>query len=325
MFAGNVSILIALAAGVVSFVSPCILPVIPSYLSFLGGVSFGDLSSRRVSRGGVILKTLFFVAGFSIIFISLGLVFSSAGLLLKGVQTTVYRVAGTIIVLFGLNVLFDFWKAMDIERRFHVTRRPKGAVGSLFLGLAFGAGWTPCVGPILSSILFIAGTSETLTRGAGLLAAYSLGLGAPFVLAGVFFSTFMKYSERLRPHLNAIRIASGVFLILLGILIFLGSLSQLNVALFKLAAGLEEWQRESPLGPRLLFGFFFLGLTSLVAVSFGLRFGRSLRNGGSPVGAILRPLPLMLVLVFLAVSILSFLGKADIGSLISSWLRFQGI
>ncbi|MGA2765599.1 MAG: cytochrome c biogenesis protein CcdA [Spirochaetia bacterium] len=325
MVAQNVSILIAFAAGVVSFVSPCILPVIPSYLSFLGGVSFSDITAEKASRRAVFVRTIFFVAGFSLVFVALGLVFSSAGLLLKGVQTIIYRVAGALIIVFGLNFVFDFWRTLEIERRFHVSRRPRGAPGSMLLGIAFGAGWTPCVGPILSSILFLAGTSDSLAHGTILLASYSVGLGTPFVLAGAFANRFLGYSRWLRSHMRGIKIASGAFLVLLGLLIFLGSLARLNVAFFGLAAGLEAWQRADPLGPRLLFGSLFLGSGALVAAVYARRVAKSLREAGTSIRSIVRPIFLAAIGVFLAASILSFTGTLDFGSAISAWLRFQGV
>ena len=316
MVSQNVSILIAFAAGLISFVSPCILPVIPSYLSFIGGVSFTEITAETTRRLDVLLRTIFFVAGFSVVFVALGVVFSSAGLLLKGVQTVIDRVAGVLVVLFGVNVLFDFWQMLNVERRFHVDRRPRGVLGSMLLGLAFGAGWTPCVGPILASILFLAGTGDSLARGTLLLGFYSLGLGAPFVLAGFFFNNFVEYSRRLRSHARAIKTASGIFLILLGLLIFVGSLSRLNAALFNLAGTLETWRRGSPAGPRLLFGFLFLGLDATLAVFYAKK---------SSLRGVVRPFSVVVILGVLAVSIFSFAGVLDVGSVVSAWLRFQGI
>ncbi len=324
MVSQEVSVLIAFAAGAVSFLSPCILPVIPSYLSFLGGVAFGDLGDAKVSRRQILLKTIFFVAGFSVVFVALGVAFSSAGLMLKGVQPLVDRIAGAVVVFFGLNVAFDFWRFLNIERRLHLKRRPQGALGSVLLGLAFGAGWTPCVGPILASILFLAGTVDSLDRGVLLLAAYSLGLGAPFVLAGAFFDRFLGYSRRLRSHMRAIKIASSVFLVLLGGLIFFGGLSRLNIQLFGLAGQLETWETRDPAGPRLLFGLLFLGLSGIIALLRARRAARSLSPGPSLARAF-RPFSALMILALLAASVLSFFGTLNIGAAISSWLRFQGL
>lgn len=325
MALSNVSVLIAFAAGVVSFVSPCILPVIPSYLSFLGGVSFNDAAEKEGSRKALLVRTLFFVAGFSLVFVALGLVFSSAGILLRGAQTIIYRVAGVLVMVFGLNFIFDFWRMLEVEKRFHVSRRPQGALGSIVLGVAFGAGWTPCVGPILSSILFLAGGTGSVGRGAVLLASYSIGLGAPFVLAGAFANQFLSYSHRLRSHMRGIKIASGVFLVLLGLLIFLGSLSRLNIAFFGLAGALDDWRKADPRGPRRLFGLLFLGLGVIAAALYARRTIRRVRDEGASVRAVASPFSFTAIAVLVAASLLSFLGALDLGSLVIAWLRFQGI
>ncbi len=324
MLLERLSFLIAFAAGVVSFISPCILPIIPSFLSFLGGASAGALVNRA-SRRTLFFKTLFFVVGFSVIFVTLGALFSSGGLLLAGAQTILYRVAGIIVVVFGINVLFDFWRALNIEHRFHVRRKPQGAFGSILLGLAFGAGWTPCVGPILASILFLAGTTGTLMRGMSLLALYSLGLGTPFLLAGLFFSSFMRQTERLRAHMRAIKIGSGIFLIVLGAMIFLGSLSRLNAAFFALAGSLDRWGRSAPEVRRVLSGLFFLTLSGLSAALYIRRAWKARHGEGRCLHTFLFPAPLALFLLLVASSVLTFARVLDVPSLVSSWLRFQGI
>ena len=325
MPAENLSFLIAFGAGVISFLSPCILPIIPSFLSFLGGISYGQLAEQRVIRRAVFLKTLFFVLGFSMVFIALGVLFSSAALALGGTQTLIYRIAGAVVVFFGLNFIFDFWKALNMERRFHLRKRPQGALGAVLVGVAFGAGWTPCVGPILASILFLAGTSEKLGSAVALLALYSLGLGTPFLLAGAFFSSFSRQMLRVRPHLHAIKVASGVFLVALGALIFTGSFSRLNIALFGLAAWLEQWGARAPAGPKLLFGSIFLFLALLLAAFYARRVTLRVQASGTSPRKLLYPGRLALLLVFLAVSVLSFAKVVDLSRLISSWLRFQGI
>jgi cytochrome c-type biogenesis protein len=318
MFARDLGIVMAFAGGLVSFLSPCILPVIPSYLSFIGGVAYGEPASGRPSRGAVFFRTIFFVAGFSGIFVALGILFSGAGLMFAGAQTLVNRISGAVVVVFGLNIIFDFWKALNIERRFHLGEKPRGVLGSFLLGLAFGAGWTPCVGPILASILFLAGTSGTLARGAVLLGAYSLGLGTPFILAGAFFGFFSRQAARLRSHMGAIKIASGIFIVLLGVLIFFGSLSRLNAVLFDLAGALDRWGSAAPLGPRIVFGLVFLVPAVLAAA---LYFRRLLKGSAR----FIFPARLLLFSVFLFLSVLSFAGVLDFSAILTAWLRFQGI
>lgn len=320
----DLSFLIAFAAGVVSFISPCILPIIPLFLSFLGGASAAALASPGASRRILFVKTLFFVGGFSIIFVALGALFSSGGLMLAGAQTILYRIAGIIVVLFGVNILFDFWKALNIERRFHLRRKPKGVFGSVLLGLAFGAGWTPCVGPILASILFLAGTTGTMMRGMSLLALYSLGLGTPFLLPGLFFSSFTKLAERLRAHMRGIKIGSGIFLVVLGVLIFLGSLGRLNAIFFALAGSLDRWGQSAPAVQRLLFGLFFLTLAGLNAALYVRRVRKTSGGVNRSFRAILFPVPLALFLLLVTFSALSFARVLNVPWLISSLAPLPG-
>ncbi|MDX9958616.1 MAG: cytochrome c biogenesis protein CcdA, partial [Spirochaetia bacterium] len=166
---GNVSILLAFGAGLLSFLSPCVLPLIPGYLSFISGRSGQEIRSGE-AKAGIFFRTLFFVAGFSTVFIGLGLVFSGGGMLFAGRATRIITsVAGTIIVLFGLNMIFDIFKALNREVRAQVSTKPAGAAGSFVVGMAFGAGWTPCIGPILASILLVASRSGRAPEAALLL------------------------------------------------------------------------------------------------------------------------------------------------------------
>ncbi len=167
---GSTSPLVAFAAGLLSFLSPCIIPLIPSYLTFIGGTTFQELSTGRYGRTRVIARTLLFVLGFTLVFTALGIAMSGIGSFFGRTSRIVSYAAGAVIVLFGLNIIFDFWKLLDTERRLHLERRPAGWFGSILVGMAFAAGWTPCVGPILASILFVAGTSGDVARGAFLLA-----------------------------------------------------------------------------------------------------------------------------------------------------------
>ncbi|MCX7028725.1 MAG: sulfite exporter TauE/SafE family protein [Spirochaetes bacterium] len=313
---GSTSPLIAFAAGLFSFLSPCIIPLIPSYLTFIGGTTFQELSSGQYGRARVIARTLLFVLGFTLVFTALGIAMSGVGTFFGRTTRIVSYAAGGVVVLFGLNIVFDFWKLLDTERRFHLARRPSGWVGSILVGMAFAAGWTPCVGPILASILFVAGTSADVVRGAFLLLAYSLGLGLPFVAAGLFFGFFMRQVQRLKPWLGAIRIASGLFLVALGILIILGRLQGVSALAFRGAAALQEWNTDNPSGPRLLFG------SLLVVPSLALLWSTVRRTVASRR---LPPVRTVLFMTLAVLSILTFLGVIDTAAAVSGWLKFQGI
>jgi cytochrome c-type biogenesis protein len=225
------------------------------------------------------------------------------------------------VVLLGLNFIFNFWKFLSFEKKVHLASAPRGLAGSLVLGMAFGAGWTPCVGPILASILFLAGSGGQVLQGSALLAMYSLGLGLPFLLAGLFFSQFMRQKDRFKAHFRALRIASGSFLVFIGLLILLGRLQRLNIALFRLAAALVSWQQSSPAQVRLLFSA-LLALPGLLFLAFFLV--ALLRPAGP---ARLRQLILhpSLAVLFLALAGLTLSGTLNPAGLLAFWLSYQGI
>jgi cytochrome c-type biogenesis protein len=308
--------LLAFAAGLLSFLSPCVIPLIPSYLTFLGGTSFAELSAGGPLRARLIARTLLFVLGFSLVFTALGVAMSGVGAFLGGASRAVSYIAGGVIVIFGLNVIFDFWKLLDVERRLHLERRPAGWLGSLFVGMAFAAGWTPCVGPILASILFVAGTSADVARGAFLLLAYSLGLGLPFVAAGLFFGFFMRQVQRLRPWLGAIRIASGLFLVALGVLVILGRLRGLSAFVFRAAQSLREWSAADPAGPRVLSGSVLAAFAASTLWS-GVRRIRAVR--------LVPPIRTIVFVALSTLSVLAYTGVIDTASLVAGWLSFQGL
>ena len=318
----NLNLLLSFLAGLLSFLSPCVLPLIPSYLSLIGGAALEEQwRDGRSGRWQVFLRTLLFVAGFSVVFIILGVLFSSAGGLLGGVSRVVNLVAGSVVVLLGLNFIFNFWKFLNFEKKVHLSSAPRGLAGSLALGMAFGAGWTPCVGPILASILFLAGSGGQVLQGTVLLGVYSLGLGLPFLLAGLFFSQFMRQKDRFKAHFRALRIASGSFLVFIGLLILSGRLQRLNIALYRLAAGLVSWQESSPGEVRLLFAA-VLALPGLLFLAFFLV---ALFRPAGPARRrqlVLRP---CLALLFLALAGLTFSGTLNPAGLLAFWLSYQGI
>ena len=224
----SVSLFIAFAAGFLSFVSPCVLPLLPSYVSFVTGLSVdqltdagGDSGARARVRRIVLVNSLLFILGFSSIFVVLGASATLAGQFLLSYQGILTKIAGVVIVLFGLYVmglLNPRWLMRD--RRVHLDHKPRGHLGSFLVGMAFAAGWTPCVGPILGAILLMAGTSDAVSHGVLLLSAYSLGLGAPFFVTALALNTFMARYAAFSRHMRTVSLVSGAFLIAVGVLIF---------------------------------------------------------------------------------------------------------
>jgi cytochrome c-type biogenesis protein len=238
-------------------------------------------------------------------------------------------VAGSIVMVLGLNYMFNFIKILNIEKKLQISKRPSGAIGPMLLGMAFAAGWTPCIGSILASILFLAGTSGQGFKGAVLLAFYSAGLGIPFILAGLFFSSYQNRMKKLNRHLYKIKIASGILLVAIGVLIFFGSLAQLNTLFFTMAGNLNSWAGENPAGPRMLFFTIFL-FFSIVLIFFYIRRVRKgiwegKTNSGLNKRLFVNPVRLILIAVFIGASILTISGALDIPKMIVNWLTFQGI
>jgi cytochrome c-type biogenesis protein len=226
MGGGELSFAVAFLAGIVSFLSPCVLPLFPSYLSFVTGLTFDELATpdagaRARVRRLTVIHSLLFILGFMLVFIALGASATAVGQFMRSNQDWIRRVAGVIIVLFGLHISGVFRLAfLQRERRLHLQERPAGMLGSVVVGFAFGAGWTPCIGPILGAILTMAGTTSQLSTGVALLFAYGLGLGVPFFLAAIGFSAFLTAFTRIRRWLRPIEVVSGLVLVVVGILIF---------------------------------------------------------------------------------------------------------
>lgn len=219
----QVSLLAAFLAGVVSFVSPCVLPLVPSYITFITGVSFDELTAEQAGprvRRLTIIHSLAFIVGFSLVFIALGATATVAGQFLRTHQDLLRRVGGVLIILFGvfLTGIVPI-PALSRERKKQLTTKPLGVLGSVLVGITFAAGWTPCIGPILASILIYASTAKTVGTGVVLLSVYSLGLGLPFFIASLAMNSFLAASRRIRGQLRTIEVVSGVVLILFGVLL----------------------------------------------------------------------------------------------------------
>jgi len=208
---------VAFTAGLLSFLSPCVLPLIPSYVGFITGLSTEEL---QVRRGTALLHALWFVAGFSVIFLALGATASQLGSFLLRYQVWIGRAGGVLVLAFGLYLLGVARPAFLMrERRVQLARKPLGYIGSAVVGVAFGAAWTPCIGPILGAILTLAATATSVAQGTALLAMYALGLAVPFVLTAVALDRFLTWFQRFRPYLMWVERVAGGLLIVLGVLL----------------------------------------------------------------------------------------------------------
>lgn len=224
----TVGVTIAFGAGVLSFLSPCVLPLVPSYLSFVTGMSLEDLQ-EGVNRKATLTHSVLFVAGFTVVFLVLGASASFLGQFLKLYEVWIARIGGLIIIVLGLH-LTGVFKLTPLlrERRVHLHDKPAGYLGTLGVGAAFAAGWTPCIGPVLGAILTFAASQDQFWSGVGLLFVYSLGLAVPFLLSALALDAFLRGFSRFRRFLPAIQVLSGVILVLLGLLLVTGSFSALS-------------------------------------------------------------------------------------------------
>lgn len=228
----QIGLFAAFSAGLLSFVSPCVLPLVPSYISYISGLSIEQLSKaeeRSRFRKEIVLNSLLFIFGFSTVFIAFGASASLVGQLLITYQDFVRKLGGVLIILFGLYLLGVLnLSFLSTEKRFHFKSRPAGYLGSVLIGVAFAAGWTPCVGPVLGTILLYASTTDSLLNGVTLLAAYSLGLGLPLFATALGVDRFLAYFKRVRAYLWGVSAVCGVFLVAVGVLIYANSLTILT-------------------------------------------------------------------------------------------------
>lgn len=298
----NINLPIAILAGFISFLSPCIFPLIPSYLGYIGATSYdGEFKRNR----GSIWTILAFIIGFTIVFMIMGVLFSSVGIILNSYSKVINRVSGSIIIILGVNIIFNFIRILDYEKKAEVKKKG-GIFTTILIGMAFGAGWSPCIGPILASILFLASNSTTYLEGVLLLTAYSIGLGIPFLLSGLFISHFQDKTQFLRRNLLTIRRISGVLLIVMGLLIFSGQLWSINEFLSSISLG---------------FGKLYSEFTTIINIAISI-----LLLVPSILLALKRRIVLYAVSTLLiTLSILTLIGIIPWGSIISNYLTFQGL
>jgi cytochrome c-type biogenesis protein len=228
----NVGFGLAFVAGLLSFLSPCVLPIVPGYVTFVSGVTIEELADggAAATRKRAFIHSLAFGLGFGVVFMTLGATASVFGQTVTRWLPAMTRIGGAVIILFGLHLLGAFrsigWLQRD--RRIHLSRHPGGLAGSFAVGLAFGAGWTPCIGPVLGSILFFAGLEHTMFEATAMLGVYGLGLALPFLAAALAFNWFLTGAKHIRRWLPWVERGAGAILLVLGILMVTGHFTTLN-------------------------------------------------------------------------------------------------
>ncbi|HEX7532364.1 MAG TPA: cytochrome c biogenesis protein CcdA [Methyloceanibacter sp.] len=241
----NVTYFGALLAGFLSFLSPCVLPLVPPYLCFLGGTTFDQLTGEDETPAHVyktvIMSSVAFVLGFTTVFVILGATATAAGQLVVDNLPLLGKIAGVVIIIAGLHFLGVFHISMlHREARYHADARPAGLIGAYVIGLAFAFGWTPCIGPVLAAILAMAAGEDSVRQGVGLLFVYSLGLGIPFIAAAIAIKPFMSTMQRFRKHLATVEKLLGGFLVLTGILFLTNSMTLISSWMLELFPGLAS-------------------------------------------------------------------------------------
>lgn len=232
MGSGNITIMGAFVGGLFSFLSPCVLPLFPSFITYITGLSFSDLKAEHPThqvRKQTITHSLLFIAGFTVIFVLLGASATLLGEVLREHTTAIRRVGGVLIIIFGLHVSGLVPVSLLLgEKRITIHRKPAGYLGSFLVGLVFAAGWTPCIGPILSAILMVAATAEAVYQGVILLFVYSMGLAVPFFLSALALHRFLVFFNRFKRYIRIFEILTGAFLVMVGLLIFTNKLTLLQ-------------------------------------------------------------------------------------------------
>jgi cytochrome c-type biogenesis protein len=238
----TISLGLAFLAGLVSFLSPCVFPIVPSYVGYVTGLTLDELreGTSTSARRQAAVHSALFVLGFSLVFVALGASATALGGTLRNALPLLQRIGGVVIVVLGLYLLGVLKIPLLMrERRVHLTARPAGRMGSVAVGVAFGAGWTPCIGPVLATVLLYAGFEETMARGMLLLGAYALGLGIPFFVAAVALNWFLVGARRLRGWMLPLQRVAGVMLVLAGVLLFTGEFARLTAFLSRFTPAIE--------------------------------------------------------------------------------------
>lgn len=223
------SLIVALLAGIISFLSPCVLPIVPPYLAYMGGISMADITDDKISNKPAVVAAIFFALGLSTVFIFLGFAASAFGQVFLQYQETMARIAGVLIIIFGLHFL-NILNLPFLQREARIDAGDQGgsAFGAYVLGLAFAFGWTPCIGPILGAILSMAAQEASVTRGTLLLGTYAIGLGLPFIIAAIFINRAIGVMNRFKRHMALVEKIMGGLLIVVGIMLLTGAFTSFS-------------------------------------------------------------------------------------------------
>jgi len=233
------SLFVALLAGVISFLSPCVLPIVPPYLAYMGGISMADMTDDKVSNRPAVIAAIFFALGLSTVFIFLGFAASAFGQLFLQNQGLLAQISGGVIAIFGLHFLgLITLPFLQREARFDAGDRGGSSFGAYILGLAFAFGWTPCIGPILGAILALSAQEASIARGTMLLATYAIGLGVPFIIASIFINRAINVMNRFKRHMGLIEKIMGGMLVVVGIMMMTGAFTRLAFWLLETFPGL---------------------------------------------------------------------------------------
>jgi len=298
--------LAAFVAGLISFLSPCVLPLVPGYVSLISGAGIEELKSAQGQlMRRVMVNSIGFILGFSIVFITLGAVSTEIGQLAASYKHTLSIVAGVVVIIFGLHLTGIFKiKALYADARLHSVKGSSTPIGAFVIGFAFAFGWTPCLGPILTIILGFASQEDTLLKGIGLLTVYSLGLAVPFLLTSLLMERFLKFYTRFRSHMHALEVASGVLMIALGVLLVIGRFTLISTWLSFLGRfeiGLEKAVTKGPVAVVIL--------AALIALALYLVFRRRpAKSEGQPDAGAANRNPLALVVAALVVAGMLYFG-----------------
>jgi cytochrome c-type biogenesis protein len=321
------NIIAALTAGLVSFISPCVLPLLPAYLSFLSGFTVKELAGRQ-QRARLFAKSLMFSAGFTLAFTALGIVFSGGMNFIGGTSQRFGIIAGIVVIVLGLNLIFDFIHILNSDTRLiqKFAGKARGKVNAFLLGLAFAAGWSPCIGPILASILLMAARNPNVGTAALLLVAYSAGFALPFIASALFFERLSPLLGLLKRHGEGVRVGSGVLLIAFGTAMILGSVSRISAIAAQMGAVLLDVEAASPLASRLI----GVGIWLLFAWLSSRRIlwprkaapgdgGATPRAQHSPATACI------FSATFIVLAVLELAGIISLFYLVGGWLTFSGL